>query len=306
MHGSQMSFKKLSSNTLNETNKNENYLISNIFKKSSNTSQEIGDTKKTSNTPSGIQNKGFKSSSLNENHIRKNAEKNSKVKINTSQSELVLNKATEQNKSPKKLELPPGPSTKPSQFINQTPIFNSLSITNMHFQDKFDKTSSLHRKSKTLNDKDNLLLDKKFRKTLHQSVKFKPNQVPFYNAKQLSLIYKQYKQEQKDKAGVPMVYTLLILVLYLICGMSIFSRFENWKKLDALYFCFVTLTTIGFGDLMPGSSLLNKNGNKNSLYISALYIFGGLILIAMCINLAKREFKLKVKYIARKIGLGNN
>lgn len=104
-----------------------------------------------------------------------------------------------------------------------------------------------------------------------------------------------------------MLWTAIIMPGYLIAGMLIFSSFENWRRLDALYFCFTTLTTIGFGDFIPTrSTLLNKNnGNKNNLYISALYIFLGLILIAMCINLAKNQLKKKIKSFARKIGLSN-
>lgn len=129
--------------------------------------------------------------------------------------------------------------------------------------------------------------------------------MPIYSEKQLDLIYKQYRRQKQDKLDVPMLTTLIIMPLYLVCGMLMFSSFEKWKKLDALYFCFVTLTTIGFGDMMPGSTLLNKNGNKNNLYISAIYIFVGLILIAMCINLMKDQLKYKIKSFARRIGLSN-
>jgi len=128
----------------------------------------------------------------------------------------------------------------------------------------------------------------------------------FSNKKDFELMYKQYEQERQKKMGVPLFITIIIIPSYLFCGMLIFSSFENWSKLDALYFCFVTLTTIGFGDLMPGSTLLNKNGNKNNIYISALYIFLGLILIAMCINLISNQIKNKLKEVAKRIGLSSS
>ena len=87
--------------------------------------------------------------------------------------------------------------------------------------------------------------------------------------------------------------------------MLFFSKVEEWRKLDALYFCFTTLTTIGFGDFIPGSSLLNKNENKKNMYISAIYIFGGLTLITMNFYLISRQVSLKIKQFNRKIGLNN-
>ena len=76
------------------------------------------------------------------------------------------------------------------------------------------------------------------------------------------------------------------------------------SKLDAFYFCFITFFTIGFGDFIPGSTLF-KDGNRNNLYMSALYIFAGLILFAMVFNLISHQLKIKIKALARKIGLTN-
>jgi voltage-gated potassium channel len=50
----------------------------------------------------------------------------------------------------------------------------------------------------------------------------------------------------------PEFRALLILVLFtLLVGMLFYARVEGWTWLDALYFCFMTLTTIGYGDLVP-------------------------------------------------------
>ncbi len=96
-----------------------------------------------------------------------------------------------------------------------------------------------------------------------------------------------------------------MLPVYFFIGMMFFSRVENWKKLDALYFCFVTVTTIGFGDFIPGTSLLDKNGNKKNIYSAALYLIGGIILLIMVSSLVAKQFKIKIKRFARKIGLSN-
>lgn len=43
---------------------------------------------------------------------------------------------------------------------------------------------------------------------------------------------------------------------FMVAGGSLFYvRAEGWSWLDSLYFCVVTLTTIGFGDLAPTAPL---------------------------------------------------
>ena len=65
------------------------------------------------------------------------------------------------------------------------------------------------------------------------------------------------------------------------------------------YFCFITLSTIGFGDYVPG-----KYVNKQLNFIGcSIYILVGLALIAMCFNLMQQGVKHKFRTLVKKIGV---
>ena len=60
-----------------------------------------------------------------------------------------------------------------------------------------------------------------------------------------------------DKVNVPIMVNLMLIFIFLFGGALCFSHWESWDLGSALYFCFITLTTIGFGDLWPEQSFLN-------------------------------------------------
>jgi voltage-gated potassium channel len=76
---------------------------------------------------------------------------------------------------------------------------------------------------------------------------------------------------------------LALVVSLLVSGTTFFSLVENWSVVDAFYFSVTTLTTVGFGDPAPTTTL--------GKLFTVVYIFVGLGVIGGFINvLAKHTF----------------
>ncbi|XP_066933336.1 potassium channel subfamily K member 13-like [Clytia hemisphaerica] len=74
------------------------------------------------------------------------------------------------------------------------------------------------------------------------------------------------REAEKLEIKCAVVSSILVLVMLLLGG-SVFSVAEgSWSFLDAFYFCFVSLTTVGFGDMIPGESRDNQ-GHVEELFI---------------------------------------
>ncbi|CAF0736123.1 unnamed protein product [Brachionus calyciflorus] len=92
---------------------------------------------------------------------------------------------------------------------------------------------------------------------------------------------------------VPFMLALLIIIIYILIGGFIFSYFEKWTLSESIYFVYVTLTTLGFGDMVPGLKRNDKNSNVKILVV-CIYSSLGMAIIGMCLGQMQFAFKRKL------------
>ncbi|RZB39411.1 Ion trans 2 domain containing protein, partial [Asbolus verrucosus] len=73
-------------------------------------------------------------------------------------------------------------------------------------------------------------------------------------------------------------------------GAAAFSRYEGWSYFDSVYYCFITLTTIGFGDMvaLQKDSALSKK--PEYVMFALIFILFGLAIVAASLNLLVLRF----------------
>ncbi|XP_060829338.1 potassium channel subfamily K member 9 [Bombus pascuorum] len=104
-----------------------------------------------------------------------------------------------------------------------------------------------------------------------------------------------------QQVTVPLTLCVAIMVGYIWAGAILFSEWEDWNMLDGSYFCFVSLSTIGFGDIVPGDKIYAAQGLDLSFIFCSMYLMLGMALIAMCFNLMQEEVIAKVRAFVRTI-----
>lgn len=100
---------------------------------------------------------------------------------------------------------------------------------------------------------------------------------------------------------VPVTLCLAIMVGYICFGAVLFSEWEQWDFLDSSYFCFISLSTIGFGDIVPGNNVIASEVIELSFIFCSMYLMLGMALIAMCFNLMQEEVVHKMRGCMRSI-----
>lgn len=108
------------------------------------------------------------------------------------------------------------------------------------------------------------------------------------------------ENETSNSMEVPLLIAVLIFFTYTVIGAYLFNYLENWPVgPNSIYFTFVTLTTIGFGDLVPGTH--NSSTHDQNLVITIIYIIIGMAMLVMFFDLIQKNIKKNVKLIGTKL-----
>ncbi|XP_073969036.1 TWiK family of potassium channels protein 18 isoform X3 [Rhodnius prolixus] len=98
-----------------------------------------------------------------------------------------------------------------------------------------------------------------------------------------------------DEFNLPITVAIVILLIYIFMGAAVFYIWEtDWTFFDAFYFVFISMSTIGFGDLVPA--------NQMYMMASIVYLAFGLALTSMCINVVQEKLSDTFRQASAKIG----
>ncbi|XP_064613309.1 uncharacterized protein LOC135477085 [Liolophura sinensis] len=110
------------------------------------------------------------------------------------------------------------------------------------------------------------------------------------------------KEDIEEEIRVPTLLCVFMIVGYIFAGAFLFSLWENWDYVTGSYFCFITLSTIGFGDIVPGMDIQSWS-KQEKLALCTLYLVVGLAMLAMCFTLVQEDVKAKCRWLGQKIGI---
>jgi hypothetical protein len=111
------------------------------------------------------------------------------------------------------------------------------------------------------------------------------------------------EEEMGQQISVPLTITLGMVGGYIFMGALLFSVWEGWDWLTSAYYCFVTIATIGFGDVVPGTDSFDTTTGQLQMIGAAVYMLFGMSLMSMSFNLIQEEMVDKFRWIGEKIGL---
>lgn len=94
------------------------------------------------------------------------------------------------------------------------------------------------------------------------------------------------------------IITIIFLIICFFLPAYIFHRLEEgWTYLDSIYYCYISLTTIGLGDFVPASTITNDTDLTYYRIGTVLYLYFGLTLIVLWLALVYRIPQLNLNQI---------
>jgi len=123
---------------------------------------------------------------------------------------------------------------------------------------------------------------------MFQSVGERLNVFITYALKQIRKCFKLQNQDVSETHVILVTTQLSTLVLCM--GALMFSYYEKWRYLESFYYCFITLTTIGFGDYVALQKDEALQQDVKYVIFSIVFILFGLTVISAEMNLLVLRF----------------
>ncbi|TRY91879.1 hypothetical protein DNTS_015045 [Danionella cerebrum] len=110
--------------------------------------------------------------------------------------------------------------------------------------------------------------------------------------------------QEMEEFDVPLLVILLVVFAYMVICSQILKCWETqMDNFDAFYFTFITLTTIGFGDIVPK--------HPNFFMITFLFIITGMAIMSMAFKLGQSQivscYRRCIKCLSMgRVGINND
>lgn len=116
----------------------------------------------------------------------------------------------------------------------------------------------------------------------------------FFGIDQNNDIESQTTEVMDDEFNLPVSLAFVLLISYILLGTFVYTLWEDWGYFEAFYFVFISMSTIGFGDLVPNHPIF--------MICSIIYLVFGLALTSMFISVVQVKLSDTFKRASAKIG----
>ena len=100
----------------------------------------------------------------------------------------------------------------------------------------------------------------------------------------------------------PILLCIAMMTCYIAFGALMLLQLEDFPFVDGVFFCFMSLSTIGFGEL---GQLLHGDASDVTIWFCSGYIMSGMALTAMCFDVLHSEIVHRIKTVVTEIKRGS-
>lgn len=113
-------------------------------------------------------------------------------------------------------------------------------------------------------------------------------------------------EEEEEAVRVPLVIIMGTLFAFLLGGGYLFQYLEEWDVILGVYFTFISISSVGFGDYSPGTTDMG-NGHllkaSRNLLIGTIFLVIGMSILGMCFSLMADGLVDNFKLMFERLGI---